>query len=172
VSPSTGEPTPPEVLSSLPRTRPQRRSPRRAPAGQTGSAATGHAKPAARAKRAAKTAPARAKTTAARPKTTAARPKTTAARPKTTAARPKTTTAQPKTTTAARPKTTTAARPKTANTPSSKPPFRAEPQGPVDPPSGAEMIEAAVQGAGELAQIGLTLGGQLLRSAIRRLPRP
>jgi hypothetical protein len=34
------------------------------------------------------------------------------------------------------------------------------------------MIEAAVQGAGELAQIGLTLGGQLLRSAIKRLPRP
>ena len=128
MSPSSGEPTPPEVLSSLPRTRPQRRSPRRAPAGQTGSAATGHAKPAARAKRAAK------------PGTP----------------RPKTATPRPKTTPAARP----------------KPPFRAEPQGPVDPPSGAEMIEAAVQGAGELAQIGLTLGGQLLRSAIRRLPRP
>jgi hypothetical protein len=34
----------------------------------------------------------------------------------------------------------------------------------------AELVTTAVQAAGELAQIGLTVGGQMLRSAARRLP--
>jgi hypothetical protein len=34
------------------------------------------------------------------------------------------------------------------------------------------MLASAVQAAGELAQIGLTLGEQLLRAATRRIPRP
>jgi hypothetical protein len=33
-------------------------------------------------------------------------------------------------------------------------------------------VTTAVQAAGELAQIGLTLTGQVLRRAARRLPRP
>jgi hypothetical protein len=37
---------------------------------------------------------------------------------------------------------------------------------------GVDMIETAVQAAGELAQIGLTFGIQALRGAISRLPRP
>ena len=39
-------------------------------------------------------------------------------------------------------------------------------------PSGTEIVTTAVQAAGELAQIGVTVGGQLLRRAARRIPRP
>jgi hypothetical protein len=40
------------------------------------------------------------------------------------------------------------------------------------PPSGPEIVTTAVQAAGELAQIGLTVGSQLLKRATSRLPRP
>lgn len=43
---------------------------------------------------------------------------------------------------------------------------------PAGPPSGVELITTAVQAAGELAQIGLSLGVRTLRGAISRLPRP
>lgn len=43
---------------------------------------------------------------------------------------------------------------------------------PIEPPTSADVLVTAVQAAGELAQIGITLGEQLLRSAIKRLPRP
>jgi hypothetical protein len=33
-------------------------------------------------------------------------------------------------------------------------------------------VTTAVQAAGELAQIGITVGGQLLKRAAGRLPRP
>jgi hypothetical protein len=36
----------------------------------------------------------------------------------------------------------------------------------------AEIVTTAVQAAGELAQIGLTVGGQILKRAARRIPRP
>jgi hypothetical protein len=39
------------------------------------------------------------------------------------------------------------------------------------PPRGAEIVTTAVQAAGELAQIGATVGGQLLKRAARRIPR-
>ena len=39
-------------------------------------------------------------------------------------------------------------------------------------PSGTEIVTTAVQAAGELAQIGVTVGSQLLRRAARRIPRP
>jgi hypothetical protein len=39
------------------------------------------------------------------------------------------------------------------------------------PARGAEIVTTAVQAAGELAQIGATVGGQLLRRAARRIPR-
>jgi hypothetical protein len=39
------------------------------------------------------------------------------------------------------------------------------------PPRGAEIVTTAVQAAGELAQIGATVGGQLLKRATRRIPR-
>ena len=35
-----------------------------------------------------------------------------------------------------------------------------------------DVVSTAVQAAGELAQIGLTLGGQAVKRAVRRLPKP
>jgi hypothetical protein len=47
---------------------------------------------------------------------------------------------------------------------------------PGDPPArgpeGVELVGTAFQAAGELAQIGLTLGTKALRGAVRRIPRP
>ena len=40
------------------------------------------------------------------------------------------------------------------------------------PPSGTELVTTAIQAAGELAQIGLTVGGQVLKRAVKRLPKP
>ena len=40
------------------------------------------------------------------------------------------------------------------------------------PPSGTELVTTAIQAAGELAQIGLTVGGQVLKRAVERLPKP
>jgi hypothetical protein len=40
------------------------------------------------------------------------------------------------------------------------------------PPSGTELVTTAIQAAGELAQIGLTAGGQALKRAVDRIPRP
>jgi hypothetical protein len=42
----------------------------------------------------------------------------------------------------------------------------------VEPPGAAEILSAAVQSAGELAELGLKAGTQLLRSAVARLPKP
>ena len=41
-----------------------------------------------------------------------------------------------------------------------------------EPPKGTELVTTAVQATGELAKIGLTLGGQAIKRAARRLPRP
>ena len=40
------------------------------------------------------------------------------------------------------------------------------------PPSGTEIVGTAVQAAGEIAQLGLAVGGQLLKRAAGRIPRP
>jgi hypothetical protein len=39
-------------------------------------------------------------------------------------------------------------------------------------PSGSEIVSTAIQAAGELAQIGMTVGGQILKRAVERLPKP
>jgi hypothetical protein len=39
-------------------------------------------------------------------------------------------------------------------------------------PSGVELVTTAVQAAGELTQIGLTIGGKLVKRAVDRLPKP
>jgi hypothetical protein len=39
-------------------------------------------------------------------------------------------------------------------------------------PTGTELVTTAVQAAGELAQIGLTIGGRIIKRAVDRLPKP
>jgi hypothetical protein len=43
---------------------------------------------------------------------------------------------------------------------------------PAQAPEGIELVGTAVQAAGELAQLGLTLGTKALRGAVARIPRP
>jgi hypothetical protein len=42
------------------------------------------------------------------------------------------------------------------------------PPRPVEPPRGAELVTTALRATGELAQIGLTLGGRAVKRALRR----
>ena len=39
-------------------------------------------------------------------------------------------------------------------------------------PSGVQLAATAVRAAGEVAQLGVTLGGELLKGVVKRLPRP
>jgi hypothetical protein len=74
----------------------------------------------------------------------------------------------PPKTTASKPKAKPKARPSTKTAP---PPPVTEP--PRDGrPSGPEIVTTAVQAAGELAHIGLTVGRQVLKRATDRIPRP
>jgi hypothetical protein len=43
---------------------------------------------------------------------------------------------------------------------------------PSKAPSGTELITTVVQAAGELAQVGLTVSGQILKRAVEKLPKP
>jgi hypothetical protein len=45
-------------------------------------------------------------------------------------------------------------------------------QRPAQSPEGIELVGTAIQAAGELAQLGLTLGTKALLGAVARLPRP
>ena len=49
---------------------------------------------------------------------------------------------------------------------------REPPPDPIGRPKGAELVTTAIQATGELARIGLTVGGQVLKRAVDRLPRP
>ncbi|MGZ6671807.1 MAG: hypothetical protein ACXVFM_05600 [Solirubrobacteraceae bacterium] len=155
-----------DVFSSLPNTRPQRRSARRDRAGAKakptgpGPAKAGtKAKPAARAK---PNAAAQAKS-AARAKP-AGRAKASAATRAKAGAR-----AKP----AAQATAAAAAAPPPATDAQIPPAGYATPRGGDDGvPHGAELVTTAVQAAGELAQIGLAAGGRALKSALGRLPRP
>jgi hypothetical protein len=42
----------------------------------------------------------------------------------------------------------------------------------ISPPRGTELVSTAIQAAGELAQIGLTMGGQAIKRAVDRIPKP
>jgi hypothetical protein len=46
------------------------------------------------------------------------------------------------------------------------------PPRPIGAPSGTELLTTAIQATGELARIGLTVGGQVLKRAVDRIPRP
>ena len=43
---------------------------------------------------------------------------------------------------------------------------------PIGAPEGAELVATSIRAAGELAQIGLTVGGQMLKRTLDRVPRP
>jgi len=42
----------------------------------------------------------------------------------------------------------------------------------VAAPTGTELVTTTIRAAGELAQIGLTVGGQVLKRAVDRIPKP
>ena len=134
-----------EVFGSLPSSRPQRRSTKRAAAGQprrtAGATAEGHRE--AEDRRQAEAAKAKAK-----PKTTA-KPKAAAAKP--------------------RPKPKAAAPPPRSTVP---PAGYATPRSDEEPSGRGDLIGTAVQAAGELTQIGLAAGSRAISSALKRLPRP
>jgi hypothetical protein len=50
--------------------------------------------------------------------------------------------------------------------------YRDEPSPESARPSGVELATTAVRAAGEVAQLGLTVGGEVLKRVVRRLPRP
>jgi hypothetical protein len=107
--------------------------------------------------------------------------------------------AKPKRAAKAKPKPRAAAKPKPRAAAADRPPSPDPPQGPrpvragapslaastrraraaepppestTSPPSGTELVTTAIQAAGELAQIGLAVGGQVLRRAVEKLPKP
>ena len=97
-----------------------------------------------------------------------------AAKPATTGAMPKTG-SKPRAVRSGSPALKAAKDKKAASAPQSKPQSRPTPRSksqPASPPKGTELVTTAVQAAGELAQIGLTLGGQAVKRAVRRLPKP
>jgi hypothetical protein len=142
-----------DVLTSLPRSRPTRRSAKRGGPAPDGATAEQAAKAQAAA---AKPEPAAGKAkAAAKPKPAKAGPKAAASRPKAAAKAPR------------------AQAPKAASTPPPPPAGWASPTEPRREGGGTgELLTTAVQAVGELAQIGLTYGGQALRQALSRLPRP
>jgi hypothetical protein len=165
-----------DVLSSLPRSRSTRRSAKRAGTGGDGPAET-TAEPKAPAK--AKPASAKAKPVTAK---AAAKPKPKApakAATKAKAPSAKATTAKPRATSAKRAPAAKAAAPKAAprkaQAPASPPPPAAgwaAPRTEHDAGGRGELLGTAVQAVGELAQIGLAYGGQALKQALSRLPKP
>ena len=46
------------------------------------------------------------------------------------------------------------------------------PPKPLGAPKGTELVTTAILATGELAQIGLTVGGKVLKRTISRIPRP
>jgi hypothetical protein len=140
-----------EVLGRLPRSRPHRRSTKRDPAKPTAAKT-----PAGKADAASPaTAPAAGKAAGPRAKAPRAAKARSAATPAPTTAR------------AGGPRSR---RPATSSPTAS--PRIAEPSKPPRPPTGADLLGTAVQAAGEIAQAGVTIGRQILKRAVSRLPRP
>lgn len=137
-----------DVLSNLPHSRPHRRSAKR-----QGSAASARKAPAG----------AGAKPAQAKPKTARAAAPKAAAKP------------APKPAPAATTRSEAAQRlRKPPKPPAPLPPRAGQTQPPKGEPTpgGTELIGTVVQAAGELAQVGLTIGGQVVKRALSRLPKP
>jgi hypothetical protein len=187
------------VLGSLPATRPTRLGRRRA-GGEAGAEESSPARAKAPAKRstpaakratASKAKPTKpARSTAGKPKATASSKPTTsaAAKPKAapTAKPSPSGTSKAKPAAPARPAPVAEVRPRPRTTTERKAgprPVRSGSPGldavpvqerPSDPktPSGTELVSTVVKAAGEVAQIGLTVGGQILKRAVDRIPKP
>jgi hypothetical protein len=43
---------------------------------------------------------------------------------------------------------------------------------PLGAPTGTELVTTTIRAAGELAQLGFVVGGQVLKRTIDRIPRP
>ena len=153
----------PGVLGSLRSTRPERIGGDRRAAGRSRTSAT-----TALADEAAKPGPTKASADA-KPGPTKAEAKAAKAKPS------KAAKAKPSKAAKAKPEPAKAAKVKPVKRVVPKPATTSRPQPPLEsdggPPRGAEIVTTAVQAAGELAQIGVTVGGQILRRAARRLPR-
>jgi hypothetical protein len=46
------------------------------------------------------------------------------------------------------------------------------PPRPLPPPRGTELVTTTIRAGGELARIGLSVGGRVLKRAVEKLPRP
>jgi hypothetical protein len=183
-----------EVLTSLPRSRPVRRSAKRGDRPASGAAVTTPATgTAAKRPKPSRAAAAKAPDPAAgkAPKASAGKaPKAYAGKaPKASAAKPAKAARTPKAKRPAAAKPSSAAAPSPPATEATAPPERphvaprrkippagyAAPTSRADDPpgsAGAELISTTIQAAVELAQIGLTVGRQTLRSMLDRLPKP
>lgn len=157
-----------DVLSNLPRSRPHRRSSKRegvtatkrkaAEAAEASSPATGTAKP-ADTERAARKPAAKAKAPTTTTAAAARRPKPVAAPAAGAAAG-----SEPRAQRLRKPPPPPSPLPPTAG--------KTEPPKRQAQPSGTELVGTVVQAASELAQVGLTIGGQVLKRAVSRLPKP
>jgi hypothetical protein len=105
--------------------------------------------------------------TSSRPAAASAAKTATVAKPAAAKAKPKAA-AKPKT--AKKPKVRTAAG--TAPKPPAAPPKGWQTPGENGDKGGPDLVMTAVQAAGEIAQLGVTVGGQLLKRAASRIPRP
>jgi hypothetical protein len=175
------------VLAALPRTRPQRTSPRRAAARQRAGKAESEPRGSASARSAPKTAASpktarKATPTQTAPKAAPAVPATEKAAPdkvkaaKTARDKPTSTkTASPKT---APPKTkaASAGNRKAVEAPAPKQGYEPEEEvelgKTVNPPSGVELVESVADIFGELANSSLAAGGRILKDAFSLLRRP
>jgi hypothetical protein len=159
----------PGVLGSLRSTRPERiGGDRRRRTSATTALADEAARETPAKPSAAKAAPTKAETKAAKAKPKPAKAKAVKkAKPKAAKAKPKAAKAKPEPAKAAKVKPVKRVVPKPAPTSRPQPPLESD----DGSPRGTEIVTTAVQAAGELAQIGVTVGGQILRRAARRLPR-
>jgi hypothetical protein len=48
----------------------------------------------------------------------------------------------------------------------------APPPRPIGAPRGKELVTTTIRAAGELTQVGLTVGGLMIKRAVDRIPRP
>jgi hypothetical protein len=145
------------VLASLPSTRPNRLGRHnRGGAATTEKAAAGT----------------RAQPTAAKAASAATKAKATKAKPA--KAKPKAKPAPVATIAEAVPNRPKPVRPASANLkePAEKSADKRAPAPAEKPPTGTDLVSTVVQAAGELASVGLSIGGQIVKRAVDRLPKP